>query len=80
MLVIRNTMGSGVGLLSVSGTWSVNLPPQPFELVPVFPQVGPSKTMTGGGGSSDAANAGACAATAITGTVQAAPRTTVRRE
>ena len=56
--------------------------PTPLPVwLPVFPQASRWKEMmVSAAVSCDAANAGACAATAITGTVQAAPQTTVRRE
>ncbi|KRE93950.1 hypothetical protein ASG76_11060 [Nocardioides sp. Soil774] len=79
MPVIWKMMAVDPGLLSVRGTSSVNLPPHPFPTDPVFPHALP-KSMTGGGGSCEVAKAGIGAAIAMTGTDQAAPRTTVRRE
>lgn len=65
-------------LSTVSGTWRALGTPQPFPAVPVFAQAPPKLITTVGG--CDEAKAGAWAATTITGTDQAAPRTTVRRE
>ncbi len=84
-------MGTSDVLLTVTGTWSVlsSLPvtvplaltPQPFFVAPTLAQELSIATVGGGGGGcGEVAKAGAEAAIATTGTVQAVPRTTVRRE